>query len=505
MNDTLRSIEELASLNINKSPYDPQEDVLILEDLLNVNTPDEELFDKAEEWKNSWKNYEGDLIKRQTENYNYWKYGTTDTFLESDSIDNLIFKSVETILPHITKENPEPLVSTPQDDNKLNDLIAKALYSWAKINHLNLIERRVVRNWILGYVGIAKVNWGYNKNDIEIDVISPTDIILSPKAKIGVDGFWKSPFIGEKKENTAQTLVNKFPKKSKEIKELVDGKMGTIVHYCEWWTDDVLFWTCDSFVLDKIKNPHWNEDTTQTVVDEFGVETEETVFGKNIFNSPKPPYIPFTVFNLGETPVDPTGLIDQAKHLQDSINQKKLQINRNAKAANNGWIFDDGSMTQSEAVQAWDALTEGGAVCVNNANGNAITKVSAPSLPNFIYESLIDDRNELEGIFGVQGLNPRGTAQEKTVRGKIISQSQDADRVSMITDYLEQFCANVYQYVLQMMLVYYDEPQQIANFQEKSIMISSDMIPAKVSISVKEGSLIPRDPLTERNEAIDLW
>jgi hypothetical protein len=49
MNDTLRSIEELASLNINKSPYDPQEDVLILEDLLNVNTPDEELFDKAEE------------------------------------------------------------------------------------------------------------------------------------------------------------------------------------------------------------------------------------------------------------------------------------------------------------------------------------------------------------------------------------------------------------------------------------------------------------------------
>jgi hypothetical protein len=143
-------------------------------------------------------------------------------------------------------------------------------------------------------------------------------------------------------------------------------------------------------------------------------------------------------------------------------------------------------------------------VCVNNANGNAITKVSAPSLPNFIYESLIDDRNELEGIFGVQGLNPRGTAQEKTVRGKIISQSQDADRVSMITDYLEQFCANVYQYVLQMMLVYYDEPQQIANFQEKSIMISSDMIPAKVSISVKEGSLIPRDPLTERNEATDL-
>jgi len=42
---------------------------------------------------------------------------------------------------------------------------------------------------MLGYVGIAKVNWGYKKNDIEIDVISPTDIVLSPKATIGTDGF----------------------------------------------------------------------------------------------------------------------------------------------------------------------------------------------------------------------------------------------------------------------------------------------------------------------------
>jgi len=58
--------------------------------------------------------------------------------------------------------------------------------------------------------------------------------------------------------------------------------------------------------------------------------------GRNVFNEPKPPYVPFAVFHIGESPVDPTGLIDQAKCLQDSINQKKLQINRNAKASNNG-------------------------------------------------------------------------------------------------------------------------------------------------------------------------
>ena len=508
MNEAIRSISELSESNINKTPYDDRDQLLILEDLLSVKTPDDELLLKASDWEADWSSYEGELKKKQREKYLYWKNGTVDDFLEPDSVDNLIFKAVETLLPEITRENPEPLAASPTKDSAIDNAISKVLYSWAKINKLKFLGRSVARHWMTSYIGIAKMNWGYKKEDIEINIILPKDIILSEKSIITTQGLWKTPYIGERKTNTAKSLINKFPKKKKEITELVEGKLGTKVPYIEWWADEILFWTCEDFVLDKIKYPHWNEDTTETQVDEYGVEVEVEVAGKNLFKEPQAPYIPLSVFHLGDSPVDVTGLIDQAMHLQDSINQKKLQINKNAKSANNGYMVDSSKVTAEIAEEAIRILEEGGAIHVDMSDGDPIKKIEASSLPNFIYDSIIDDRNELEGIFGVQGSNPRGIAQEKTVRGKIIATTQDTKRSNSITEALELFYENIYKYILQMMMVYYDEEKEIVDtsgVENETLRISSDMIPENISVTVKEGSLVPKDPLTERNEAMDLF
>ena len=508
MNEAIRSISELSESNINKTPYDDRDQLLILEDLLSVKTPDDELLLKASDWEADWSSYEGELKKKQREKYLYWKNGTVDDFLEPDSVDNLIFKAVETLLPEITRENPEPLVASPTKDSAIDNEISKVLYSWAKINKLKFLGRSVARHWMTSYIGIAKMNWGYKKEDIEINIILPKDIILSEKSIITTQGLWKTPYIGERKTNTAKSLINKFPKKKKEITELVEGKLGTKVPYIEWWADEILFWTCEDFVLDKIKYPHWNEDTTETQVDEYGVEVEVEVAGKNLFKEPQAPYIPLSVFHLGDSPVDVSGLIDQAMHLQDSINQKKLQINKNAKSANNGYMVDSSKVTSEVAQEAIRILEEGGAIHVDMSDGDPIKKIEASSLPNFIYDSIIDDRNELEGIFGVQGSNPRGIAQEKTVRGKIIATTQDTKRSNSITEALELFYENIYKYILQMMMVYYDEEKEIVDtsgVENETLRISSDMIPENISVTVKEGSLVPKDPLTERNEAMDLF
>jgi len=47
MNEAIRSISELSESNINKTPYDDRDQLLILEDLLSVKTPDDELLLKA--------------------------------------------------------------------------------------------------------------------------------------------------------------------------------------------------------------------------------------------------------------------------------------------------------------------------------------------------------------------------------------------------------------------------------------------------------------------------
>jgi len=59
------------------------------------------------------------------------------------------------------------------------------------------------------------------------------------------------------------------------------------------------------------------------------------------------------------------------------------------------------------------------------------------------------------------------------------------------------------------MYVYYDEPHYISamgqNGAAEMISIRNTDFTMDVNVTVKEGSLIPKDPLTERNEAMDLW
>ncbi len=61
------------------------------------------------------------------------------------------------------------------------------------------------------------------------------------------------------------------------------------------------------------------------------------------------------------------------------------------------------------------------------------------------------------------------------------------------------------------MFVHYDEEHYVASAGTVSgmelVTIKNDRFPGitNLTITVKEGSLIPKDPLTQRNEAIDLW
>jgi hypothetical protein len=61
------------------------------------------------------------------------------------------------------------------------------------------------------------------------------------------------------------------------------------------------------------------------------------------------------------------------------------------------------------------------------------------------------------------------------------------------------------------MFVYYDEEHfistagQVAGMELISLKNSNFPLLKTLSITVKEGSLVPKDPLTQRNEAVDLW
>jgi len=298
--------------------------------------------------------------------------------------------------------------------------------------------------------------------------------------------------------------------------------MWTKIKYIEWWTADVVFWTFKEVVMDKEQNPHWNygDDEEVADVDEttgepnrdfFGNEKKKiiTVPGKNHFVQRKMPYTFFAgIYNTGEHPHSATSLIEQVIPQQDLINKRQKQIDKNADQTNGGLVLDSDTFTKEQAALATKALRTGGAILAPGGTA-AVKRETGPALPIFVRESLEDYRREIDNIMGIHAASKGEKPQTKTLGGQILLEQADKSRASSMTDWVEQFADDIYNWWVQIMYVYYDETHSAAVLgegkKEEFIALINDDLLGKLVISVKEGSMIPKDPLTKRGEAIDLY
>jgi len=260
-------------------------------------------------------------------------------------------------------------------------------------------------------------------------------------------------------------------------------------------------------VLGKAKNPHWNYEPIEIVpesVDEFGQVIPAQTAILNHFSSRKIPFAFLSIFNLGKGPFDETNQLEQVIPLQDVINKRQQQIDRNADRMNAGNVFSGQAFTRDQATQADRAINAGKGVWVPRGDVNTAYKREAgTSIPPFIYQSLVDYRNELRNVFGTTGLSPEGIRREDTVRGKIITKGLDTDRATPIVDHVEQFVDYIFNWMVQLMYVYYDEPRMVSRAQGATTLVNRELIHPLV-VSIKEGSLIPKDRLTIANQSVDL-
>ena len=482
---------------------------------LKLSMSDDELITLKKDWESAWSPYQKQLASSQNDNETYWLGKQYEGSTKDDGhalVDNLIFESLETFLPIATRPKADPVVTgddTPEG-KALSDKVRKMLIFWADNQAYNLKLKQVCRFWSLYKLGVMKIGWSNQENDISVVSIRPQKLILDPDSTIEC-GYYTGEYIGEYRKDTARNLIKRFPSKKEYISDKCQKKFGTKMQYIEWWTDDYVFWTMDDEVLAKAKNPHWNYGTDKPITDEMGAVSTQKVAGKNHFKYAKKPYAMLSVFSLGMHPFDDTNLIQQSLPLQDLINKRLRQINKNADKTNGGLAVSGDSFTKEQAAGVSKAVEKGGTIFVPNGDVNrAVVRLDAPALPNFIYESLLDYRNELRNIFGVRGSTAQGTIQDKTVRGKLQIKGQDGDRIGGgISTYLEQFSDVVYNYVVQMMYVYYDE-EHVASIigqgrATEFVKLKSADFVAQLSISVKDGSMIPKDPVSQREEVMGLW
>lgn len=505
----------------------------------------EEIAKLSAIWEKKWTESDGyqKWLTQCEENENYWlgkQYDKPNIDKNRSDVDNAIFEALETYLPQVTRRNPEAMIGLknralekdPQAQQFIKEL-QDDLGDFADEVRLRLKLKKSARHWAIYLLGAIKMGWDMDKDMPVPKVIRAKKLILDPDATVDEDGY-TGEYIGEHRKLQASMLISFLEANDAEegavkfIKDLVKEDLGTDVAFIEWWTDQYMCWTINKEVLLKKKNPHWNYDRKEAVTapepegpviaptqapgtpalphidqTELGTESEDateqepemqTIPGFNHLPAPRKPYILLSVFNLGKQPMDDTSLIGQNLSNQDRLNKRNRQIDKNADSMNGGMVVsgERSGLSQQQSKGVTEALRKGGTVYIPaGAVTDAIQRMSAPELPATIYNQVIDTRNRIKDIFGTRGSSAAGLATETTVRGKIMNRTLDSDRIGGgFSEYLEQMADDVYNYAVQLMYVYSDK---YAGQQHP-----------KVNVSIKEGSLLPKDSTTIANQAIDL-
>lgn len=486
---------------------------------LNLEMKDSELISLSDNWVKRWDGYEPEIKTRQEKNKNYWKGKHEANKLDDKAhVDNLIFEALETFLPLATKKNPEPFVRG--DETEVGQALAKTVQSMLIFHadrlRMKLRLKLVTRYWAIKLIGVKKHGWSEVENDIVSEVLKPENIILDPDGTINCDMEYTGAYIGEKMTEVASKLITRFPSAKEYITKKLEDKLGTRLNYTEWWScnpSEYVFWRLDNEILGKAKNPHWNYEEPQTQMDEFGVESEVLVPGKNHFNAPKAPYTFLGgIFNTGDHPHDETSLIEQSISMQDIVDKRQKQIDKNIDSMNGGIVVsgERSGLQKEQAAEVTEAMRAGGTVWIPNGAANeAVYRDQAPGLPGDVFQQLADTREELRNIFGTRGSSPSGTINEQTATGKQLVREQDSDRIGGgITEYLEQFADAEFNWYVQLMEIYYDEAHTGSivgpeKAMEYATLVNTDFV-GKLTVSVKEGSLIPDSDTDKANEAREL-
>ena len=432
-------------------------------------------------------------------------------------MDNIIYEAVETFRSLATKKNPEPFVrgDNTEEGRALAKSVQQMLIFHADRLHLKLKLKTAILYHELYLLAYAKHGWDEVEDDITTSIRRPQNLILDPTATVNEEMEYTGKYIGEPMDASARELIERFPSKKEYITKKVNGKLGTTVKYTEWWSNNpskYVFWKMDKVILGKAKNPHWNYEETKKTIDEFGNENLELVPGVNHFRSPKAPYTFFATLNLGVQPHNVTSNIGQNLSNQDIINKRNRQIDRNADSMNGGLIVsgERSGLNKNQATDATEALRSGGTIFIPSGSASeAVYRDQAPALPPDVYNQLADKRESLRNIYGVRGSSPSGTINEQTATGKTIVREQDSDRIGGgISEYLEQFADHIYNWMTQLMYVYYEETHSGSIIgAERSleyISLSKKELNMRLTVSVKEGSLIPDSDIDRANEAIEL-
>ena len=496
-----------------------------LKPILSLKLEDEvlvsEIDKNIEEAKKVWSEKTAELGEK---NYTYY-LGKEKVKLGSDQdtkiVENIIFRNTETIIPIITSSTPEPRVFHP--NKKFAEKLGKILkMKWEVLDKMLEKSRVTIRRNFFWYLGVMKVRFDEDENEICWETVRNDHVIVDPNGK----------FVAQIIDNiTLEEVIKLYPKNKKELLKLVgageDNKkmLGGKITFIEYHTPEFTVWKYKNIILDKQKNPNWDWGES-TTVNELGEEVKEQF---NVLKKPAMPYIFLKTFNVNNEYYGDTSLIEQAIPLQDLINKRKRQINENAEEANGTLIGSGDFISKEQFATIKGQPRERIWVEKGDARG-ALTRMAGNPMQGYVQDDFIMTKSEIDNIMGTHSTTRGAGSDSDTATEAVMEKQQDYGRIDDLVKSYEDFCEDYFNMTLQMMIIHYEDEHLIPLEQEDDVTVSRDLLIKELSkvykykenelkggkyeettkyikplVMVKRGSTLPTDDVSRMNNAIALW
>lgn len=476
-------------------------------DELSLDVSDEELLKLTDEWIAKGERNRVERKTKYDENKEYY----LGTQLKGKQVtDNRTFLSAETIIPIASASIPHPNVLPAKDtieSIKLAKDWEQILSYMYKAADVQKKVERAVRFVIMNNYAIFKYYFCPEDMCNKVRVVHPNRVLFDNNRDIDDGLNW----VGELITCCADELVEKFPDKKKEITQAVQGKMGTEITYTEIWTDEMVIHRFKNILLSKAKNPNYNysSDQNEKESEKKGKDKDKAKpTTKNFFDRPRHPYIPVNLFDFGETITGETSLVDQIKTLQDGVNKRKAQIDKNAQIVNGKVIGTgiNGLKKEEFASIDWTDSTKG--IFMTHGEVGDIVRVSGSPLPAFVESDMMHSINEIDNLMGTHSTTRGEREGRETATGRSILRESDRGRIDIIGRRFEEALQKVFEGWTQLTKVYYTSKQTVAilggDNSKEFLKIDRNNIEDGIEIEIIPGTLIPQDAATRMNRALSL-
>lgn len=491
-------IDQLASLSFDMSDYDI---------VRNLN---HRIKDSQDYW-NDAKGYDLKNARAENTRMHLGKIDESGLYKHQKQYkENQIFIGEESIVAYVTSQIAGPLV-IPAGREERNKLFAsdleKAIKCFCEDNaNLEMLVELWTRDILNKRIAIGHFYYDKNIDDIALDHVDPEHVILDKNAHLG-----KNPgFVCHVLKRTPEELIAEFPDKEEEIlahlgiqrktpkqmtQELAIRKVW-VTHYDDKnEPQEGVVWYFDNIVLEKMRNPNW-------------LYTKKD---QNLLKYPKKPYIFGNLVNYGTHLIDNTTPLEQASEMQKYLMRRGRQIAENADKANgilvigtsSGLTKDDGQNITGDPNQK---------LFVENENGNLrldqlVLQLQAQVLPDYVLKDKLDARMQIGNLMGAPTDFTGSQAEDgdPTLGEVMIKKNQAAGRQDLMVRAMTRMVGQVYEYLVQMMVVWYDNKNRQFVYDGGDgefdfITIKRDLIESGIRVKASK----PANPDRSRIEAIVL-